>query len=177
MSNIAVSYHTTPVGELIIGSYEHHICLCDWRYRNQRERVDLRIQNGLKANFKASVEAVHHQLIEELTAYFNGTLQSFKTPYLTVGTAFQKQVWLELTQIAYGSTVSYSTLSRKLNHPEAIRAVATANGANALSILIPCHRVIGKDGALTGYAGGLPAKKKLLQLEGALHNDQLKLFK
>jgi len=177
MSKIAISYHTTPVGELIIGSFHHQICICDWRYRRQRDRIDLRIKTGLKADFIYTTTEMHHQLIDQLNSYFKGELRSFSIPTITVGTVFQKKVWNELLNISYGSTVSYSTLSRKLNHPQAIRAVATANGANALSILIPCHRVIGKDGDLTGYAGGLPAKKKLLQLEGALNNDQLYLFK
>lgn len=90
------------------------------------------------------------------------------------GTEFQQIVWRELLNIPYGVTVSYLELSRKLSDPKAIRAVASANGANAISILIPCHRIIGSNRELTGYAGGLSAKKKLLELEGA--TSQLDLF-
>jgi len=96
---------------------------------------------------------------------------------LLVGSDFQKQVWNELLKIRFGQTLSYLELSRNLGNEKAIRAVASANGANAISILVPCHRVIGSDGSLTGYAGGLGANKKLLELEGALKSDQLDLFK
>lgn len=89
---------------------------------------------------------------------------------------FQKSVWNELIKIPYGKTVSYLALSKKLENEGAIRAVASANGANALSVFIPCHRVVGSDGSLTGYAGGLTAKKKLLQLEGAAVTSQAELF-
>lgn len=95
-------------------------------------------------------------------------------PLLFCGSEFQQRVWEELQRIPYGKTISYLKLSRLLGDEKAIRAVATANGANAISILIPCHRVIGSKGELTGYAGGLNAKRRLLELEGAL--GQLDLF-
>ncbi len=85
-----------------------------------------------------------------------------------VGTEFQKSVWRRLTEIPYGATVSYMELSCGLGNPQAVRAVARANGANALSVIVPCHRVIGSNGSLTGYAGGLDAKEFLLRLEGAV---------
>ena len=94
-----------------------------------------------------------------------------------MNTAFQKSVWDELRQIPYGKTDSYLGLSQKLNNEKAIRAVASANGANAISIIVPCHRIIGSNGELVGYAGGLPAKKKLLKLEGSdPMGDELELF-
>ena len=93
-----------------------------------------------------------------------------------MGSDFQKRVWQELLKIPYGSTASYLTLSQKLGNEKAIRAVASANGANAISIFIPCHRVIGSDGNLTGYAGGIHTKKKLLELESDSANEQLELF-
>jgi len=95
---------------------------------------------------------------------------------LFVGSDFQKTVWEKLLTIPYGKTTSYLELSRMLGDEKAIRAVATANGANAISIIVPCHRVIGSDGSLTGYAGGLNAKQKLLQLEGMNFGEQLELF-
>lgn len=98
-------------------------------------------------------------------------------PIRTIGNDFQKRVWKALQQIPFGETRSYLQLSESLGNPKAIRAVASANGANALSILIPCHRIIGSNGELTGYAGGLNAKKKLLELENPnLKNSQLDLF-
>ena len=93
-----------------------------------------------------------------------------------MGTEFQKQVWDSLLQVPYGKSETYLGLSKILGNEKAIRAVATANGANAISIIVPCHRIIGSNGDLVGYAGGLPAKKKLLELEGALSTSQLGLF-
>ena len=94
-----------------------------------------------------------------------------------VGSPFQQEVWNELLKIPFGETESYLGLSKRLNNEKAIRAVAGANGANAISIIIPCHRIIGEKGDLTGYAGGIETKKKLLQLENVnLFPDQLKLF-
>jgi methylated-DNA-[protein]-cysteine S-methyltransferase len=92
-------------------------------------------------------------------------LQNFNIPIVFAGTAFQQNVWQHLIQIPYGTTISYSALAQKMNMPDAVRAVATANGANAISIVVPCHRIIGNNGDLVGYAGGLPAKQKLLTLE------------
>jgi methylated-DNA-[protein]-cysteine S-methyltransferase len=104
----------------------------------------------------------------QLKAYFSGTRKIFNIPLLMVGTEFQKSVWEGLIKIPYGTTTSYLELSKNIGNEKAVRAVASANGANAISILIPCHRIIGSDGSLVGYAGGLPAKKKLLTLENNL---------
>ena len=94
-----------------------------------------------------------------------------------MGSAFQQKIWYELKRIPYGKTKTYLELSKKINHEKAIRAVAAANGANAISILIPCHRIVGSQGELTGYAGGIEVKKKLLALENARPDtDQLWLF-
>jgi methylated-DNA-[protein]-cysteine S-methyltransferase len=101
----------------------------------------------------------------QLTAYFNGTLREFDTPVAPVGTPFQLAVWTALQQIPYGETVSYGELARRLGNPRAVRAVGLANGANPIAIVIPCHRVIGSNGSLVGYGGGLPIKQALLALE------------
>ena len=101
----------------------------------------------------------------QLDEYFRHERQSFDLPLFFVGTEFQKKVWQTLLTIPYGTTVSYAYLARRIGMPRAVRAVANANGANAISIFVPCHRVIGSDGSLTGYGGGLPAKKYLLELE------------
>lgn len=103
--------------------------------------------------------------VEQLTAYFNGELEVFNLKLNPEGTPFQKKVWNALTQIPYGSTMSYLELSKILGDVKAIRAVAAANGKNPLWIVVPCHRVIGSDGSLTGYAGGLWRKKWLLEHE------------
>ncbi len=176
LKTIQTKIYKSPIGELILGSFDENLVVCDWRYRKMRKAVDKRITEGLAAEMEAENSPVIKKAIEELDAYFAGRLQQFETPLLLVGSDFQKSVWKELLEIPYGKTMSYLGLSEKLNNEGAIRAVASANGANALSIFIPCHRVLGSDGSLTGYAGGLPAKKKLLQLEGAEVMRQTELF-
>lgn len=111
--------------------------------------------------------AAAQALQQELDAYFAGALRQFSTPLAPVGTPFQKKVWHTLQTIPYGATCSYKTQARRMGHPAAVRAVAAANGRNKISILIPCHRVIGSDGSLTGYGGGLARKRALLALEQA----------
>ncbi len=165
MDLITVNYFKTPVGELLLGSFEDQLCLCDWRYRKMRERIDRRIQDGLKAVYETGESAVLLETRKQLEEYFSGGRKVFDLPVLTVGSGFQKDVWNELAKVAYGTTSTYIELARRVGNEKAVRAVASANGANAISIIIPCHRVIGSDGELTGYAGGLTAKKKLLQLE------------
>lgn len=103
---------------------------------------------------------------EELTLYFEGKLHRFSLPLAPVGTPFQKRVWKELLRIPYGKTLSYTELARRVGRPEAIRAAGSANARNPISIVIPCHRVVGKNGSLTGYGGGLEKKRALLALEG-----------
>jgi methylated-DNA-[protein]-cysteine S-methyltransferase len=101
----------------------------------------------------------------QLAAYFAGKLLAFDLEFAPHGTEFQRRVWDELTRIPYGDTISYLELARRIGKPSAMRAVGAANGANPISIFVPCHRVIGADGTLTGYGGGLPAKRWLLDHE------------
>jgi len=176
MSNILIQEFHTHLGVLIIGVYNNSCCLCDWKYRKQRAAIDQRITQFLDASFIEKPHKLHNKICAQLHAYFSGTLSDFTIPLLYCGSSFQTSVWEALRMIPYGSVISYSSLSRKLNNPNATRAVAAANGANALSIIVPCHRVVGSDGTLTGYAGGLLAKEKLLQLEGALWSGQQRLF-
>ncbi|MFZ1519382.1 MAG: methylated-DNA--[protein]-cysteine S-methyltransferase [Ignavibacteriaceae bacterium] len=110
-------------------------------------------------------------IFNQLKEYFEGTRKVFEVPLDVDGTDFQKKVWEELQKIPYGKTISYKTLSEKLGDVKAIRAVGKANGQNPVAIVIPCHRVIGADGSLIGYAGGLDIKEKLLHLEGALNPE------
>ncbi len=173
---IKIQYYKTPVGELILGSHDGKLCLCDWRYRKMRESIDNRIKKGLNTEYIVENSPVIDQTIAELKEYFNGKRSDFSIPLLLVGTDFQKLVWESLLTIPFGQTESYLGLSKKLKNEKAIRAVGTANGANAISILVPCHRIIGSNGDLGGYAGGLAAKKKLLSLENALDLTQLSLF-
>src|SRR5690606_32152543 len=101
----------------------------------------------------------------QLDAYFRGTLRTFDLPLAPQGTPFQQTVWEALRHIPYGQTVSYGELARRVGRPAAVRAVGLANGSNPIAIVIPCHRVIGANGTLTGYGGGLPTKQALLALE------------
>ncbi len=131
-----------------------------------------RLQQELRTSVKSGTSAVLKLARQELDEYFSGSRTSFSLPLLLCGTAFQKQVWQALMLIPYGATISYSQQAQRLGKPSAIRAVANANGANAISILVPCHRVIGKDCTLTGYAGGLPAKNYLIHLQSETLNLQ-----
>lgn len=105
------------------------------------------------------------EIIRQLNAYFAGKLESFDLPLAPEGTPFQQKVWKELCQIPYGETISYGELARRIGNASASRAVGLANGSNPIPIVIPCHRVIGSNGKLTGYGGGLDIKEKLLALE------------
>lgn len=116
------------------------------------------------------------EVIRQLQAYFNGRLQRFDLPLAPAGTAFQMKVWQTLRSIPYGETWSYGQLARRIRKPTASRAVGAANGQNPIPVIIPCHRVIGANGSLTGFGGGLPIKQKLLALEGSLPQQQSKLF-
>ena len=165
MKAIYIQYHQTSVGELILGSYEGELCLCDWKFRKSRMAVDKRIKSCLCAEFVEENTEIITLATQQLNEYFEQKRTKFTVPLLFCGTEFQKSVWNELLKIPYGKTVSYRELSANLNNPQAIRAVASANGANALSIFVPCHRIIGSDNQLVGYAGGLQAKRKLLELE------------
>lgn len=175
-NSISIQYFKSPVGELLVGSYSDKLCLCDWRYRKMRSAVDKRIKDYLKAEYKEGSSSVIGDAILQLEEYFEGDRVEFSIPLLFAGSDFQKRVWSILLEIPYGQTETYLGLSKKLGNEKAIRAVAGANGANALSIFVPCHRLVGSDGSLVGYAGGLGAKKRLLKLENAMGGDQLELF-
>lgn len=179
MKKIHTQTFKTPFGDLILGAFDNQLCLCDWKYRKMRKSIDARIQAVLNAEFVEGDSPVFSDAINQLQEYFEGKRKTFDLPLLPVGTPFQNQVWKALLQIPFGQTSSYLELSQQLGNPDAIRAVASANGANAISIIIPCHRIIGSDGSLVGYAGGLEAKKKLLLLEGvkaSADKNQIALF-
>jgi methylated-DNA-[protein]-cysteine S-methyltransferase len=111
-------------------------------------------------------EANLYRLAQQLNAYFRGKLENFTVPSSPQGTEFQRTVWDQLRKIPYGQTISYGELARRIGNPQASRAIGLANGSNPIPIVIPCHRVIGSNGKVTGYGGGLPIKEKLLALEG-----------
>jgi len=168
MNQINIQYYKKNGCELILGSYDGKLCLADHLYRKQRDRVDKRLKKLLNANYVECDDALLSQVKKELDEYFVMDRKEFDIPLLLVGSDFQKSVWTALLQIPYGETRSYKEQSKIVGDEKAVRAVANANGANAISIIVPCHRIIGSNGNLTGYAGGLTLKKKLLELENNL---------
>jgi methylated-DNA-[protein]-cysteine S-methyltransferase len=148
----------SPIGEILIVSDGSHVT-----------RVSMHAQK-----FAAQIETdwIENKdlpplrlAIEQLKSYFAGLLSEFDLPIAFRGTNFQNKVWQELTKIPFGETISYSELARRVGNPKASRAVGLANGKNPIAIIVPCHRVIGANGTLTGYGGGLDRKQKLLELE------------
>ncbi len=164
-SSIKLTHYLSPVGKLVLGDYNGKLCLCDWADRKHPDIIFNRLQKSLNTSFQDAHTALHDHTINQLSAYFAHALTQFDLPLLPVGTDFQQAVWSQLDSIEYGQTVSYQYIANALNKPQSVRAVANAIGANALSLLIPCHRIIGSNGAVTGYAGGVPAKTYLLAWE------------
>lgn len=164
-SQINTQIYKTPYAEFILGSFTGKLCLLDFRYRKMRGAVDKRIKQGLGAEFVEADDPILQATRAQIDEYFAGTRKTFNIPLLMVGSDFQKSVWNALLEVPYGETSSYLQLSKRIDKVKAVRAVAAANGANAMSLIIPCHRIIGSNGDLVGYGGGLPLKKRLLKLE------------
>ena len=150
---MAIRVMMSPVGPLTLQSHGEAVCAVLFGRRGEPAEADT---------------AVLRQCEEELTAYFAGELRTFTVPLRPVGTPFQLSAWDALRKIPYGETRTYGEIAAAIGKPRACRAVGMANNRNPISILIPCHRVIGAGGALVGYGGGLEVKKFLLKLEGAL---------
>ncbi|WP_297973544.1 methylated-DNA--[protein]-cysteine S-methyltransferase [uncultured Bacteroides sp.] len=165
---IKTKRYESPYGILLLGSYEDKLCLCDWQTENHHDYVSRRLKRILQTDFEEGTSEVIERTVCQLDDFFAGKRKEFDVSLLFVGTDFQKTVWNELLKIPFGTTVSYGEMARRIGMPKAVRAVANANGANAISILAPCHRVIGSDHSLTGYGGGLDVKRALLELEGIL---------
>lgn len=168
---IYIKRYQSPCGELLLGSYGDKLCLCDWQVGTRRDLVHRRLQRILQARYEEGTSDVIREAVRQLDEYFARKRREFDVPLLLAGSEFQRAVWSELLKIPYGTTASYAVLSKRLGSERAVRAAANANGANALSIFVPCHRIIGSDGSLTGYAGGLPAKKWLLELESEARRE------
>ena len=162
---IVIKHINSSCGTLILGSYDGKLCLCDWVDGRRRALVDQRLQKCLKAEYVEGISDVIEKARHQLNEYFQNQRREFDIPLLFVGTDFQKKVWNELLKIPYGTTISYSELAKRIGMPKSVRAVANASAVNALSIIIPCHRVIGSDGSLTGYGGGVVRKRFLLDFE------------
>lgn len=165
MEKIKISRYSSPVGELILGSLGDELCVCDWVSEKQPFASCQRICRHLGVEWEEGSSAVIELAAGQLDEYFRGQRSEFSVPVKFAGTRFQKMVWSGLLKIPYGTTVSYAEVAWRINHPNGVRAVASAIARNPISIIVPCHRVIGSNGKLTGYAGGLAAKQHLLALE------------
>lgn len=164
---VTVSRIPTPLGTMVAGAVDDALCLLEFADRRMLETQIVRLQKHLECVFVPGTHEVLDRLAEELESYFGGGETEFSVPLVTPGTPFQQQVWTNLRAIPAGTTKSYAEIATEIGRPSAVRAVARANGDNRIAILIPCHRVIGADGKLTGYGGGLWRKKRLLDVEAA----------
>jgi AraC family transcriptional regulator, regulatory protein of adaptative response / methylated-DNA-[protein]-cysteine methyltransferase len=162
---ITVTRVLTPLGPMLAGATDEGICLLEFTDRRMLETQISRLKKYLKAEVVVGEHHLFAQLNDQLKDYFEGKRKEFDLPLVLPGTAFQQRVWAELQRIPIGKTRSYKEQAQNLGNPKAVRAVARANGDNRISIIIPCHRVIGSDGELTGYGGGLWRKKWLLAHE------------
>lgn len=161
----------TPIGEaLLITDRDGYLCMLDWREFEARVRRTLRRRYGEVSIKPGRAPAAMRRALQ---AYFAGDLDRLRDiAWRTPGTPFQQRVWRALCRIPVGKTVSYGALAARLGMPRSMRAVGAANGANPISLVVPCHRVIGSDGWLTGYGGGLHRKRWLLAHEGATFRDK-----
>lgn len=155
----------TPFGEMLAGATSNGICLLEFTDTNRVEMQLPRLEKNFLASITTADSPFFKPLKEQLQTYFAGELQSFNIPLDTKGTPFQMLAWQALLKIPYGETRSYLEQAKVIKKPKAFRAVASANRNNRISIIIPCHRVIAKDGSLAGYGGGLERKAFLINLE------------
>ncbi len=164
---VRVNRIATPLGSMLAGVCEQRICLLEFADRRMLAAQIRRLRARLRATFAPGEDPLLSALANELGEYFAGARTRFEVPLELAGSDFQREVWAELCRIPFGETQSYAELARSLGRPSAVRAVARANGDNRLAILVPCHRVVGSDGKLTGYGGGLWRKQRLLDHERA----------
>ncbi|MDH3298647.1 MAG: methylated-DNA--[protein]-cysteine S-methyltransferase [Gemmatimonadota bacterium] len=170
---VTVTRIPTPLGPLVAGVTDGAIVLLEYADRRMLPTQFKRLSRALRCVFVPGEHPLLTELASQLEAYFAGRRAEFDLPLRTSGTDFQERVWAALREIPAGTTQSYGDVARTIGQPTAVRAVARANGDNRIAILIPCHRVIGSDGKLTGYGGGLWRKKRLLEIEAAAVQTEL----
>jgi methylated-DNA-[protein]-cysteine S-methyltransferase len=160
-SDMATLFYTliddSPVGPLLLAGNREGLHVLSFGVGSRPREID--------PAWMADTAGVLNAVRRELDQYFAGRLKTFSAPLVLAGTPFQNQVWKQLCRIPYGETISYLELANRINNPKAVRAVGMANGANPIAIIVPCHRVIGSNGSLTGFGGGIPTKRALLELE------------
>jgi len=176
MSDVTYSQFETPIGLIWIASSEAGVCYL--ALPNQgRETFLARLQKAWPDSLLAESLERNSNPAEEVLAYFAGEVRAFESPLdVRAGTPFQQDVWRAVAAIPYGETCSYGDIARTIGRPRSFRAVGAANGANPLPIFVPCHRVIGSDGSLTGYGGGMALKQWLLENEKAVCQNRLPNF-
>src|SRR5215471_18501441 len=156
VSKLFYTWYESPVGPLLLAGSRTGLNYISFSRGRHAVAVDPEWTEG---------HPLFDNVIQQLREYFDGERKTFSLTLFPEGTDFQKAVWSELRRIPYGETISYKELAERIGRPKAVRAVGAANGANPIPIIVPCHRVIGNDGSLTGFGGGLPLKKRLLELE------------
>lgn len=166
-SSIWVNRIGTALGSMIVGVHDSGLCLLEFAERRMLDTQLKRLSQRMGRVFLPGDHPMMKQVKQELDAYFNGSLREFTVPLQTPGTVFQEAVWQALAEIPYGETRSYAEVAKRIGHADAVRAVGRANGDNRIAIIVPCHRVVGADGELTGYGGGLWRKEYLLAMEQA----------
>jgi O-6-methylguanine DNA methyltransferase len=167
MPKIYCTSFDSKIGTIYIASTEKGVCKICIPKETKRDFFSW-LANNFDEDDVVDNKSRNKEVIDQLTRYFNGKLAKFSIPIDLLGTSFQLRVWKELRNIPYGTTISYKQLARRAGVPRGFQAVGRANGENPVPIIIPCHRVIGTDGSLTGYAAGIKTKEFLLRAEGAI---------
>lgn len=165
MNIINTQYYDSPCGRMLLGAVDRRLCLCDWSVAKHKQNLLRRLEKHFGASFVERSSDVLETARLQLDEYFGKRRTVFDLPLALAGTPFQCRVWSELQLLPYATTMSYGELARRIGSPKTVRAVASAVGANAIAVIIPCHRIVGSDGSLTCFAGGLSAKRFLLELE------------
>jgi methylated-DNA-[protein]-cysteine S-methyltransferase len=165
MTQINIQLRETEIGEVVLGSFRGKLCLLGFRSREMARTVDDRIKKALNAEFVERDDEILEKTRTQLDEYLQGRRREFDMPLLMVGTDFQRRVWQALTRVPYGATSTYGQIAEAIGSQKAVRAVGNASSVNPISIIVPCHRIIGGDGGLVGYGGGLSVKRRLLELE------------
>jgi methylated-DNA-[protein]-cysteine S-methyltransferase len=165
MNKINVQHHRTGIGELILGSSGGRLCLLGFGHEEMGGAVGGRIKKSLSAVLVERDDEILARTRQQIDEYLNGRRREFDIPLLLLGTDFQKRVWESLMKVPYGSTSTYRRIAEEMDSPKAVRAVGNACKANPIAIIVPCHRIIGSNGTLVGYGGGISLKEELLKLE------------
>lgn len=164
---LLAAWFDTPLGEMICVTGENRLHLLEFVERKVLAAEMRRLSRAMRGRIGIGRTALTDRTEAGLAAYFAGTRAEFDLPLAPLGTGFQQKVWAELVRVPAGLRLSYGELAQRIGRPSAVRAVARANGANPIAVVIPCHRILGADGALTGYGGGLWRKRALLDHEDA----------